>query len=201
MPRGFIQHNHVLRLKKSLYDLKQAPRNFFLHLNAKLESIEFISQVDLDPYLFVSDKVICLVYVEDTFFFSFREEFIDQVIQQLKQSKMDLEVEGEVAGILGVHMHRDTDNHTITLTQTGLIKRIIDAVGASHLPAKSTPAESVPLVKNEHGDPVNGTFNDSSVIGMLQYLQNHTRQDITYAVSQCAQFVHFPRKSHEDAVI
>jgi hypothetical protein len=43
---------------------------------------------------------------------------------------------------------------------------------------------------------VNGTFHYSSVIGMLQYLQNHTGPDITYDVSQCARFVHFPRKSH-----
>jgi hypothetical protein len=36
---------------------------------------------------------------------------------------------------------------------------------------------------------------------MLQYLQNHTRPDITYAVSQCARFVHSPRRSHEEALI
>jgi Reverse transcriptase (RNA-dependent DNA polymerase) len=201
MPRGFIQQGKVLRLKKSLYGLKQAPRNFFLHLKAKLESIGFVSQVDLDPCLFITDKVICLVYVDDTLFYASKAEYIDQVIQQIKDSDMDLEVEGEVAGFLGVHMHRDDNQHTITLTQTGLIKRIIEAVGVTHLPPKCTPADHVPLVKDTNGDPVNGTFNYSSVIGMLQYLQNHTRPDITYAVSQCARFVHFPRKSHEDAVI
>jgi hypothetical protein len=57
------------------------------------------------------------------------------------------------------------------------------------------------LVKDEDGEAVNGLFNYSSVVGMLQYLQNHTRPDITYAVSQCARFVHYPKKSHEDAVI
>jgi len=35
---------------------------------------------------------------------------------------------------------------------------------------------------------------------MLQYLQAHTRPDITFAVSQCARFAHRTRRSHEIAV-
>jgi Reverse transcriptase (RNA-dependent DNA polymerase) len=201
MPRGFVQPNKMLKLQKSLYGLKQAPRNFFLHLKGKLESKGFESQQDLDPCLFISDKVICLVYVDNTLFYSAKEEYIDDVIRKLQNLEMDLEVEGEVAGFLGVHIQWNDRDGSITLTQTGLIKRIIDAVGVAHLPTKSVPAHFVPLVKDEEGDMVNSTFNYSSVIGMLQYLQNHTRPDITYAVSQCARFVHHTRKSHEDAVV
>jgi hypothetical protein len=40
---------------------------------------------------------------------------------------------------------------------------------------------------------MNVTFNYSSVVGMQQYLENHTRPDITFAVSQLARFVHFPK--------
>ena len=35
---------------------------------------------------------------------------------------------------------------------------------------------------------------------MLQYLQSHSRPDITYAVAQCARFTHAPRRSHERAL-
>jgi hypothetical protein len=35
---------------------------------------------------------------------------------------------------------------------------------------------------------------------MLQYLQAHSRPDITFAVSQCARFVHGARRSHEVAL-
>ena len=35
---------------------------------------------------------------------------------------------------------------------------------------------------------------------MLQYLQGHSRPDITYAVSQCARFTLSPRRSHEIAL-
>jgi hypothetical protein len=143
--------------------------------------------------LFVSENVICLVHVDDTLFYSAKEEFIDSTIHQLKESGMDLEVKGEEAGFLGVHIQKDAKEGTISLIQTGLIKRIIETAGATHLPTKCTPEEWVPLVKDEAVDGVNGTFNYSSVIGMLHYLQNHTRPDITYAVSQCARVVHFQR--------
>jgi hypothetical protein len=35
---------------------------------------------------------------------------------------------------------------------------------------------------------------------MLQYLQGHSRPDITFAVSQCARFAHSPHPSHEVAL-
>lgn len=63
-----------------------------------------------------------------------------------------------------------------------------------------TPAASEPLVKDNDGEPPNGPFNYASVVGMLQYLQGHSRPDISYAVSQCARFVHSPKRSHEVAL-
>jgi len=86
MPRGFKQQSKVFKLKKSLYGLKQAPRNFFMHLQAKLESIGFVSDPDIDPCLFVSHKVICLVYVDDTLFFSPDEMFMNEVIDKLSKT-------------------------------------------------------------------------------------------------------------------
>jgi Reverse transcriptase (RNA-dependent DNA polymerase) len=78
VPRGFNQTGKVFKLKKSLYGLKQATRNFFLHLKIKLEVVGFQSQEDLDPCLFISDKVICLVYVNDALFFPPKMEYIDE---------------------------------------------------------------------------------------------------------------------------
>ena len=70
MPRGFLQKGKVLKLKKSLYGLKQSPRNFFHHLKSKLERVGFKQANDIDPCLFISDKVICLVYVDDILLFA-----------------------------------------------------------------------------------------------------------------------------------
>jgi hypothetical protein len=56
------------------------------------------------------------------------------------------------------------------------------------------------LVKDEDGDPPDGTYSYASVIGMLQYLKGHSRPDLTFAVSQCARFMHGTRRSHEEAL-
>jgi hypothetical protein len=143
--------------------------------------------------LFVNDKVICLVYVDDTLFFAKEMSDIDDLIQDLEKT-MVLEVEDDVAGFLGVHIDR-RDDGTINLTQTGLIERIITALN------KRTPAEVGCLGKDLDGDPCQSTFSYPSVIGQLQYLQGHSRLDITTAVSQCARFTHDPKRSHEKALI
>jgi hypothetical protein len=108
MPRGFNQPGKVLKLKWSLYGLWQSPRNFFQHLKLKLETIGFEANIDIDPCLFISEKVICLVYVDDTLFFLPREDFINEVIEQLSQCNLNLEVEDSVAGFLGVHIDTQT---------------------------------------------------------------------------------------------
>ena len=90
MPKGFSEHGKVLILTKSLYGLKQAPRNFFQHLEDKLEKIGFVSS-DSDPCLFISDKVICVVYVDDTLLLSPRPQYIDEVLAQLREEDLELE--------------------------------------------------------------------------------------------------------------
>ena len=199
MPRGFRVPGKVLKLKRSLYGLRQSPRNFFNHLKTKLESIGFVSQTDIDPCLFVSDKVICLSYVDDTLWFSPRQEYIDEAMNQLREVGMDLEKEDDVAGFLGVHLERQ--GTSIKLTQKGLIKRVIEALGVDRDNRTATTPAKEPLPIDKDGDPPNGDFNYASVIGMLQYLQAHSRPDITMAVSQCARYVHAPKLSHEEALI
>ena len=80
MARGYREPGKVYKLKKSLYSLKQAPRNFFHHLKSNLEAIGFEQQVDFDPCLFISPKVICLVYVDDTLLYARHQDDIEEVI-------------------------------------------------------------------------------------------------------------------------
>jgi hypothetical protein len=197
-PRGFSTPGKVLRLKKSLYGLKQSPRNFYNFLKSKLEFVGF-TQSESDQCLFISDKVVCLVYVDDTLLFAENMQDIDDIIAALEAAGMELEVEDDVAGFLGVHIDR-RDDGTIHLTQKGLIDRIIQALNIGDLPSKRTPAEQGCLGSDPEGDPPDSTYSYPSVIGMLQYLQGHSRPDITFAVSQCARWTHCPKLSHEKAL-
>jgi hypothetical protein len=62
MPKGFQIPGHVLKMKKSLYGLKQSPRNFFLHLKEKRKECGFEQSI-ADQCLFISGTVVNLVYV------------------------------------------------------------------------------------------------------------------------------------------
>ena len=186
--RGFTEPGKVLKLKKSLYGLKQSPRNFFNFLKSNLEKIGFEQVTEIDPCLFVSDKVICLTYVDDTLLYARDMKDIDEVLDKLvNQQKMALEVEDDVAGFLGVHIKSDPLTGTVELTQKGLIERIVDALGCRDLPAVSTPAIHV-LGPDEDGDPPHCDFNYASVVGMLWYVYGHSRPELGYAVSSAARF-------------
>jgi hypothetical protein len=201
MPRGFKKEGKVLKLNKTLYGLNVGPRNFYNHLKSKLEhpSLGFV-QSDADQCLFISDKVIVLVYVDDTLLFARNQQDIENVIDNLREQGLVLEKESNVAGFLGVHIER-LENGSLHLTQIGLIKRILESLNVEKLTPVRVPAARGVLPKDEEGDPPNGLFNYASVIGMLQYLQAHSRPDITFAVSQCARYTFAPKLSHEEALI
>jgi hypothetical protein len=147
--------------------LKQSPRNFYLHLKDKLKSIGFESSKS-DQCLFISDKVICLVYVDDTLLYADDMQAIDDCIAALRNAGMGLEVEDDVAGFLGVHIDQNDDGK-ILMTQMGLTDRIVEALNIGDKPRKKTPAVYGCLGKEECGDPPQGTYNYALVIGHLQY--------------------------------
>ena len=98
------------------------------------------SALDMDSCLFISENVICLVYVDATLFFSPNHERIDEIIEKLRNNDMEWEVENSVAGFLGVHIERNELDGTIKLSQKGLTKRIVEALQIEHLSPKQTPA-------------------------------------------------------------
>jgi hypothetical protein len=117
MPRGLAKPGKVLKLKKSLCGLKQSPHNFFYYLKSKLEAIGFEQALDIDPYLFISDKVICLVDIDDTLLFTQDMKDINNILHRLThEHDMGLEIKDDVAGFLRVHIKRNADTGEITLT-------------------------------------------------------------------------------------
>jgi Reverse transcriptase (RNA-dependent DNA polymerase) len=108
MPHGFDEPGKVLRLKKNLYGKKAAPRHWFQHRRECLIATGFQQMTDIDPCLFILDKVICLVYIDDTLLYACDMKDIDDVIRKLTdEHKMTLEVEDDVTGFLGAHIDRN----------------------------------------------------------------------------------------------
>jgi len=84
--------------------------------------LDLLSPKQIPAFSF-SENVICLVYADDTLFYSPNETYIDIVLGKLRKLNMELKVEDDVAGFLGV-LIKKFDENRIELTQTGLIKRI-----------------------------------------------------------------------------
>ena len=74
MPRGFEVKGKngrpkVLTLFKMLYGLRQSPRVFWKYMTAKIKLCG-MQQSKMDPCLFIGDKVMAIIYVDDILFWS-----------------------------------------------------------------------------------------------------------------------------------
>ena len=111
----------------------------------------------------------------------------------MKEIGLLFEEESDVAGYLGVLIDWDPDNDTITLRQSGLVQRIVEAL---HLDddtsSVQTPADSF-LPLDEDGEPAHELYNYASVNGMVQYLQSHSRMDISFSTSQTSRYTFNPK--------
>ena len=201
MPRGFRKQGKVLKLKKTLYGLRQSPRAFWKFMVKKMEECG-MPQSNLYPCLFIGEKVICVMYVDDILFWAKDPANINALANRLRAVGVDLGQEGNAAGFLRVQMECDPETGLIEMKQEGLIQRVLEALGLEigTVNGKATPAEGRPLVKDPNGEPPVGTFSYSSVVGMLLYLAGHTRPDIAYAVNSTTRYMFCPKKSHEEVL-
>ena len=172
-----------MKLKKTLYGLRQSPRSFWKYMTPKMEICGMV-QSKMDPCLFIGEKVITIIYVDDILFWSVDVNDINEKAMKFRDQGFDLEQEDDAAGFLGVTLGRDETTWMMEMKQVGLIDRVIETLGLDDgmKKGKLTPAESTPLVKNTGGEEAFGSFSYSSVIGMLLYLSGHTRSYIDYTV-------------------
>ncbi len=203
MPKGFRIEGKILKLKRSLYGLRQSPVNFFKRLKSALEKTGLKQQNEHNPCLFIGKGVICITYVDDCLFFAKDQASIDKVIASIQDKKRDdrleLNVEDDVAGFLGILMKKHEDG-SVELLQTGLIDRILRVMKLDNCGSKPTPSDTKPLGTDKNGPSCEESWSYASVLGMMMYLASNSRPDITYAVHAAARHTHNPRASHEVAL-
>jgi hypothetical protein len=126
---------------------------------------------------------------------------IRSLVKEIQDNGFDLTVEDDVYAFLGVEVKFDSSAGTVTLTQTGLINKIIHALGLDDANAKATPAESDPLGPGtDNDDPFDENWSYPMAIGCLGYLGGNTRPDIQYATHACARYTHRPKAIHAKAI-
>ena len=202
LPRGYRSQRPgrtCLRLKKSQYGLTVAPRLWFQHLLTALQDLGF-TQSKQDQCLLYKKDCLVIVYVDDVGVAAPNPNLIDKFVTDLKQRGFELTKEGSFSEYLGIKFEENSEDGTITLTQKGLIKKILQATGMENCSPNRHPAAAAALGIDPDGPPHHESFNYASIVGMLLYLSTNTRPDISFAVSQVARFNHSPKQSHATAL-
>ena len=179
--------NHVCRLRKSLYGLKQASRQWY-HCFSKVVLNAGFTQSAVDNTLFVrktsTSFTALLVYVDDILIASNNDDALALLKNALHQA-FDIKDMGTPRFFLGLEI---AHNATDILSSTGML---------------ACKPVSVPMDPSVHLSKTTGTLLPSAkpyreLIGRLLYL-TITRPDITFAVNYLSQFLSCPTDVHLQA--
>ena len=88
----------------------------------------------------------------------------------------------------------------ITLTQTGLLVKVLKESNMNSCNNANNPTTLTPLDTDVDGDSFNESWDYATVVGMLVHLLTNSRPSIAYGVNQCARFTHNPKGSHSIGV-
>ncbi|KAI3701667.1 hypothetical protein L6452_26909 [Arctium lappa] len=200
IPKGFAKEGEtrVCRLRKSLYGLKQASRNWYRKLTKFLISLNF-KQSKADHSLFTYQNggvyVAILVYVDDVIIVGDNFDKIQQIKQQL-DNEFSIKNLGPLKYFLGIEVAKTSDG--LVLSQRKYILDILQDTGMLGCRPSAFPFEQgTKLDKGEEEARVDAT-QYRRLVERLLYLQA-TRPDVTYAVNVLSQFVSDPRQNHLQA--
>ena len=200
-PPGFsTSHpNKVCRLQKSLYGLRQSPRNWFAKLTAALRRYGFI-QSHADHTLFTYRKadifLSVLVYVDDLIVAGNNSQTCASFKSYLNDC-FQLKDLGTLKYFLGIEAARNTFG--LFLCQRKYTLDILKDAGLLGAKPAVTPMEQNHNLARASGHLLHDPGRYRRLVGRLVYL-SITRPDICYAVHILTQFLHEPRQEHMDAV-
>ena len=141
LPKGFEMsgtgdEEQVLKLRRSLYGLVQAPLYWGNHLKTALEAEGLKHSVN-DMCMYIGDGMVTLTYVDDVLFSGRDSKKIDAKIKAIKARGFKLTIEEDVYAFLGVEVIR-LPNGEIEMKQSGLIAKVLATCGMKDCHAKAT---------------------------------------------------------------
>ena len=197
-PKGFTNPHfpdHVLYLKKALYELKQAPRAWYDRLTQYLVSHGFI-RGKADQTLFIKREdgefIIAQVYVDDIIFRSTKDELAHS-FSKLMKVEFEMSMIGELTHFLGLQIHQQ--DLGIFLSQPKYAKNLVKNFGLESASSVKTPiSANVKLTVDLLGKSVDSSLYRSMISSLLYLTAN--KPDISYSVGVCARYQANPKESH-----
>jgi len=201
-PPGFedLKHlDHVYKLKKSLYGLKQVPRTWYDRLCIFLIKNDFKrGQVDTTLFRRILEKYIFVVqiYVDDIIFGSTNASLFKE-FSKLMQDEFEMGMMGELKFLLGIQINQSKDG--VYVHQTKYTKELLKKFKLEDCKVMNTPMHpTCTLSKEDTGSKVDQKLY-RGMFGSLLYL-TACRPNILFSVCLCARFQSDPRESHLTAI-
>jgi len=206
MPEAFKskpREMYSIKLKRSLYGLKQSGRMWYNRLSEYLVKEGYKSNV-ISPCVFIKRSIsgftIIAVYVDDLNIIGSPEE-IEKTAKLLnKEFEMkDLGVTKLCLGLQIEHLYNGIFVH-----QSNYIQKMLKRFNMDKAHPLSTPMVVRSLdIKNDHYRPqeknekiLGPEVPYLSAIGALMYLANNTRPDISFSVNVLARYSSNPTRRH-----
>ncbi|KAJ9552201.1 hypothetical protein OSB04_016246 [Centaurea solstitialis] len=201
-PPGFVDPafpNHVCKLNKAIYGLKQASRAWYNELKSYLISHGFkptISDSSLFTLTVGPSPLFILVYVDDIIITGPSTSLVTQFIHLLA-NKFSLKDLGPLSYFLGIEVLPHPQG--LLLSQKKYISDIIKKANMSDCRSINTPITCSESLTLHAADTYPRPTEYRSIVGALQYL-SLTRPDIAFTVNKLSQFMHAPTYQHWTAV-
>jgi hypothetical protein len=207
---GFIEpgkKNFICKLKKSLYSLKQSPRQWYKKFDSFMIANGFKrSLYDSCVYIkFVDGSPIYLLYVDDMLIAAKSKIDIVNLKAQLS-SEFEMEDIGAAKKILGMEITRDRKSGLLFLSQHGHIQKVLLRFNMHDSKPISTPIaphfklSSSPSPSTDSEFEYMSKVSYSGDIGSLMYAMLCSRPDLSYAMCLVSRYIANPGKEHWNTV-
>ncbi|CAI7811836.1 unnamed protein product [Closterium sp. NIES-53] len=179
------------RLRRPVYGLRQAPREWHNTFRSTLSDLSF-QPSSADPSLFVrrgSTPFFVLVYVDDLVFATADRVALADVKRKLQKRHTCTDL-GELRHYLGLQITRDRAARTITLSQSHMVQQILQQFELQHSTLQRTPlVVDHRLTRPFPDEPFKPRCPCAELVGCLMYLMTCTRPDLAFPLSILARFV------------
>jgi len=199
---------YVVKLKKSLYGLKQAGRKWYDSLCRSLAEIGFTRSM-ADPAVFYirvgADVVVLAIHVDDTTITGSAIKLVNEFKGRINE-KFKITDLGSISWLLGLSIERNRATRTLYISQKAYIESIICRFNLDDAKSLTIPMDPNILLSKDQCPTTEEQMKEMKkipyreAIGALNWVAVGSRPDISFAVGQLAQFMENPGRNHWEAV-
>ena len=197
-PPGF-EHIGTVRLKKTIYGLKQSPRIWRNTLVAELKKAGFTSLIsDTCVFKHHTSTFFILVFVDDIICVT-NDEKLRKIVETKLNDVFDIKILGQLKHFVGIEVNNFNDG-SISLSQQQFTEKVIETFGTTTKKTKTpTPNEQKfsktqqPTTDKEQSKMKNKPYRQ--IVGSLLYLLA-TRPEIYFIIITLSAYVNNPGLVH-----